>query len=270
MSAAARGLNVNHATVIRRIRSIEEQLGSALFDRIGHNYVITPAGQVAFDAAESMEAQSVGVERQIVGQVTELSGSIRVTAPESMGSLFLLPALKVFTQRYPDILVDLSLSMRTYDLGLREADVAIRVTDNPPEDVVGSKVATLSMAVYGLAGAAVAAADIDKAISLGPVELNLPEWAVRHCPAARTTLVTDSPGCQVEAIKQGFGFARLPCAIGDDDEALQRVSDIPLEKGSEVWILTHVDVRTNARIRVFRDFMLEHFRNRSEVFRGVS
>ena len=60
MSGAARALKVNHATVIRRVRSLEEQLGTSLFDRVGHTYVITPAGQVAFDAAEQMEEQSTG------------------------------------------------------------------------------------------------------------------------------------------------------------------------------------------------------------------
>jgi len=269
MSAAARALEVNHATVIRRIRSLEQQLGSTLFDRTGHSYAITPAGQVAFDAAEHMEAQSAGVERQILGQVTELSGSIKVTAPEPMGRDFLLPPLRVFTRQYPEILIDLSLSMRTYDLGLREADIAIRVTDQPPGDVVGSKLSTLAMAVYGLAGSVVNAADIDRVISMSPTEAPLPEWAVRHCPAARTSLLTDSPSLQAEAIMAGFGYARLPCAMGDLEPKLQRVPDIPLEMGAQVWILTHVDVRTNARIRVFRDFMLQYFRERSDLMQGL-
>ncbi|MCZ6827992.1 MAG: LysR family transcriptional regulator [Gammaproteobacteria bacterium] len=269
MSAAARALKVNHATVIRRIRSLEHQLGSTLFDRIGHTYVITPAGQVAFDAAEQMEAESAAVERQIVGQVTELSGPIRVTAPEAMGRDFLLPALKVFTRRYPEILVDLSLSMRTYDLGLREADVAIRVTDQPPGDVVGRKITTLAMAVYGLAGTDLTAARIDRVISMAPAEAPLPEWAVRYCPRARASLLTDSPGLQADAIREGFGCARLPCGMGDLDASLQRVPDIPLEQGSQIWILTHVDVRTNARIRVFRDFMQVYFEERRDLLEGM-
>lgn len=114
MSGAARTLNVNHATVIRRIRSLEEQLGSSLFDRIGHAYAITPAGQVAFDAAERMEAQSAGVERQVIGQATDLTGIIRVTAPEPMSETFLIPLVREFAAVYPDILIELSLSMRIY------------------------------------------------------------------------------------------------------------------------------------------------------------
>ena len=162
----------------------------------------------------------------------------------------------------------LSLSMRAYDLGMREADVAIRVTDQPPEDVVGSKIGTLAMAIYGPAGSELSAEGIDKVISMGPFEGSLPDWVAQYCPTARVCLVTDSPGLLADAVKEGFGVARLPCAMGELDDGLQRVSDIPLEMGSQLWILTHVDVRTNARIRVFRDFMQEYLSDRLALMEG--
>jgi DNA-binding transcriptional LysR family regulator len=270
MSGAARLLEVNHATVIRRIRSLEEQLGTPLFDRIGHNYSITPAGQVAFDAAEQMETQSVGVERMVLGQVAGLSGTIRVTAPDPLIKSFILPGLSLFSERYPEILVDLSPSMRSYDLGSREADVAFRVTTSPPEDLVGSKIVNLMMAVYVPAGSNMVAADIEKVIVMSTQDDYLPDWATRYCPRARPGLVTDSPPLELEAIKQGFGAGRLPCGMGDGDPGLERVPDIPLEEGSQLWMLTHVDVRSNARIRVFRDFMLEYMEERSDLMQVLS
>lgn len=259
MSGAARALDVNHATVIRRIRSLEEQLGSKLFERTGHSYAITPAGQVAFDAAERMEAQSVGVERQVVGQATALSGTIRVTAPEPMGRTFLLPAIREFTSLYPDILIDLSLSSRSYDLGLREADVAIRVTEQPPQDLVGNRLAIMEMGVYTLAGASLYPEDVEQIVSLSHLKEGGSTWEESYFPHARVSLVTDSPAVASDAIKEGFGVAMLPLAMGELDPELERMTSIPTEKGSEVWLLTHVDVRTNARMRVFRDFMQEFF-----------
>ena len=187
MSGAARALKVNHATVIRRIRSLEEQLGASLFDRVGHTYVITPAGQVAFDAAEQMEAQSTGVERQVVGQATDLSGIIRVTAPEPMSETILVPLVREFTSRYPDICIELSLSMRVYDLGMREADVAFRVTNNPPQDVVGTRLVRLAMAVYAPAGSALVAADIKDVNPVTTGDPSTVDWKARNAPAARAT-----------------------------------------------------------------------------------
>lgn len=262
MSGAARELEVNHATVIRRIRSLEEQLGTRLFERHGHSYVITPAGQVAFDAAERMEAQSVGVERQVIGQATALSGRIRVTAPEPMGRTFLLPAIRDFNAVYPDILIDLSLSMRSYDLGMREADVAFRVTDNPPQDLVGNKLATIELAVYGRRGDDLDPQNIAGVISIEHLLQERVGWEEAWFPDARTTLLTDSPAVAADAIKEGFGVAMIPTAIGEADPELERVPHIPLERGSDIWLLTHLDIRSNARMRVFRDFVQEHFATR--------
>jgi len=268
MSGAARALDVNHATVIRRVRSLEDQLGTSLFDRIGHNYVITPAGQVAFDAAEQMEAQSTGVERLVVGQATDLSGTIVVTAPEPMSETLLVPLVKEFSALYPDILIELSLSMRVYDLGMREADVAFRVTDNPPEDVVGTRLVRLAMAVYAPTGSGLKAADITDVISFSGGDPGTVDWKKRYAPQARVRLKTDSASTALHAIKVGLGVARLPIGIAEQDPDIERIPDIPLEQGMDVWLLTHVEVRTNARIRVFRDFVMGFYEERKPMMEG--
>lgn len=277
MSGAARELGVNHATVIRRVRNLEEQLGSSVFDRVGHSYVITPAGQVALDAAVSMEEQSSRVERQVVGQAKELSGVIKVTAPEPMSETFLVPMVKEFGELYPDIVIELSLSMRVYDLGMREADVAFRVTNDPPEDVIGLHLATLAMGVYGPAGSGMRAEDITRVIRFSAHEPTVNgsdggashmDWDERYAPDARETMRTDSASTALHGIRAGLGVARLPVSIGESVEGVERIPDIPLQQGADMWLLTHVDVRTNARIRVFRDFVREFYAARSQLLGG--
>jgi DNA-binding transcriptional LysR family regulator len=265
MSGAARELDVNHATVIRRIRSLEEQLGTRLFERQGPSYVSTAPGQVAFDAAERMEAQSVGVERQVLGQATALSGKIRVTAPEPMGRTWLLPAIREFNRVYPDILVELSLSMRSYDLGMREADIAFRVTNNPPQDLVGNKLATVQLAVYTRAGDSLDPADVTRVISIEHLLQEGMGWEDAWFPEARVSLLTDSPAVASDAIKEGFGVSMLPIAIGELDSELVRMPAVPPQQGADIWLLTHLDVRSNARMRVFRDFMQEFFQSRAPL-----
>jgi len=270
MSGAARVLKVNHATVIRRIRSLEAQLGSSLFDRVGHRYVITPAGAAAFEAAERMEAESVHVERQVIGQTRDLTGTIRVTAPEPMSETILVPMVREFNELYPDILIDLSLSMRVYDLGMREADVAFRVTKNPPGELVGTCLARLDMAVYAPRGANMVAADIDKVISMNGGEPAEYDWKDEYAPSAKISLLTDSASTALHAIRGGLGVARLPLAIGDADDGLERVLDIPVQPGLDLWMLTHVDVRTNARLRVFRDFVQGFYAERKALLEGLA
>ena len=65
-----------------------------------------------------------------------------------------------------------------------------------------------------------------------------------------------------DAIKEGFGVSMIPVAIGELDPELVRMPAIPPQEGAEIWLLTHLDVRSNARMRVFRDFMQEFFQRR--------
>ena len=54
-----------------------------------------------------------------------------------------------------------------------------------------------------------------------------------------------------------MGIARIPCYIGDSDAGLRRL-DVPLNPSDwGVWILSHVDLRATARVRVCREFLLE-------------
>jgi len=258
ISGAAERLDVNYATVLRRVRGLEKQLGTQLFERHEGKHLLTPSGEVAYEAAKRMEAQSVGVERQVLGQAMDLSGRIRVTAPEAIGRSFLLPAIREFNRLYPDIIIEVNLSMRPVDLGMREADIAFRVTDNPPEDLIGTRLATVELGVYTLKGDERAVEEVDALVSVEPVTQALP-WEAQWFPHARVALVTDSPTLAADAIKEGFGVSMIPIAIGGLDPMLQRMSGVPIVSGQGFWLLTHRDVRSNARMRLFRDFMREHY-----------
>ena len=258
IAGAANQLEVNYATVTRRIKGLEERLDTHLFERHDGSYVLTPSGEVAFKAAERMEAQSIGVERQVLGQAQDLSGLIRVTAPEAIGRSFLLPAVREFNSLYPDIVIEVSLSMRAYDLGMREADIAFRVTDSPPEDLIGTRLATVEMGVYTLLGDSLQPEDVDAVISVEPIS-KVTNWEQRWFPNARVTLITDSPTLAADAVKEGFGVTMIPIAIGGLDPLLERMPSIPRLEGQGFWLLTHLDVRSNARMRLFRDFMQEYY-----------
>jgi DNA-binding transcriptional LysR family regulator len=211
----------------------------------------------------------VGVERQVIGQATSLSGRIRVTAPEPMGRTILLPAIREFNKAFPEILIDLSLSMRSYDLGMREADVAFRVTQDPPQDLVGNKLAPVVLAVYGRKGDSLEPADVRQVISIEHLLQENMGWEETWFPEAKVSLLTDSPAVAADAIKEGFGVSMIPTAIGELDPELERLPGIPVEHSSEIWLLTHLDIRSNARMRVFRDFMQEYFAVRSPALAGA-
>lgn len=91
VSAAAKQLGVDHATVIRRVDRLEKHLSAKLFDRRKTGYLLTEAGQRVADSAEAMESTIVANQEQVGGSVARLTGTVRIGAPDGFGTAFLAP-----------------------------------------------------------------------------------------------------------------------------------------------------------------------------------
>ncbi|MEJ6539224.1 MAG: LysR family transcriptional regulator, partial [Halioglobus sp.] len=130
LSGAAKQLGVNHSTVARRLEKLEQQLNVRLFDRLNNGYRLTDDGL-------SLKAHAAQVEREInqiqgvfSGSEAELRGTLKISKPSS-GLLNLAPLLVAFHRRYPDINLVLTAGGERSEIARMEADVAIRLTNNP-------------------------------------------------------------------------------------------------------------------------------------------
>src|SRR3954453_213154 len=102
LSATARALRVNHATVARRVTSLETRLGRALFDRRADGYALTAEGKAVLDEARAMDTAALSVQSRLDAG-TELSGTVRLTAGRVLTERFLIDRLLAFHERYPVI-----------------------------------------------------------------------------------------------------------------------------------------------------------------------
>ena len=143
--AAAKGLAVNHATVLRRISQLEERLGTRMFERLPSGYRLTEAGEEVLDLAIQMEASSHQLETRILGRDQSVRGLLRVTLTPILATHLLMPDFADFARLHPDIEMDIAPSGELSNLTNREADVAIRV-------VYDRK--TLPLNLHGLKGPA--------------------------------------------------------------------------------------------------------------------
>lgn len=146
--AAAEELKVNHATVSRRINNFESSLGQRLFERTSQGYIRTRLGDEIFNEAAYLEERLSNVERRIIGNDEALSGEIRVTMPELVAEDLLLEGCALFCKKYPQVELDLVDSIKLLNLANREADVAFRIVKEPPEYLIGRKLAVLHRACY--------------------------------------------------------------------------------------------------------------------------
>ncbi len=256
VSRAGKTLQVNHTTVARRITALEASLGTRLFDRTPEGYAMTQAAEDMYADALAMEERAQAIDRQMFGQDSQLKGRLKVTVPYDFANHVLMPHLDGFRKSWPHIDLELLTTTGLMDLAAREADVAVRLTEKPPDYLIGRKVLPLRHGIYG-APTLLRKLDDRPPIIVYRRESGLPEWAEQHFAGAPVVLRTDNASTILAAVRNGLGIARMPCFMGDFDSSIRRLDlDMPLSPWG-VWILSHVDLRSTARVRVARDYLAD-------------
>ena len=262
LSAAARALGVNHTTVLRRVAALEAAFGSCLFDKQPGGYVLTAAGDEMHRVAVKVEEELAAANRLLSGRDTQLSGTLRVTTIDILAQHFLPRHVTAFRGLYPGMRVDVLIAEASLSLTRREAEVAIRSTNKPPENLVGRVVSGLAFAVYGAASyleRAGAGSDwvrhdwvtVDETFD----HTRMAQWAKKAVPPERVGYRVNSVAVLVEAVRAGAGLGLLPCGLADRVPDLRRLCDPIEEVGTKIWLLTHADLRHMGRVRALLDFM---------------
>ncbi|PYC49448.1 LysR family transcriptional regulator [Litorivita pollutaquae] len=130
LSGAGRVLRVDAATVGRRIARLEFTVGAALFVKSPQGYALTDTGQRLLEHAERAEQSMVAGIEAVAGQAGELSGQIRIGAPDGAANFLLPQVCAQITAENPDLEVQIVALPRVFNLSKREADMAIGVS--PP------------------------------------------------------------------------------------------------------------------------------------------
>lgn len=277
LPAAAELIGLNHSTVFRRLGQIEENLGTRLFERHRSGYVPTPAGEEMAVLAERLETDIAGFTRRLAGREILPAGELRVTTNDSLLVELLTPLFAAFMRQCPDIKLDVLLGNQALNLSKRDADVAIRATDNPPENLVGRRVAQIGWALYGRAtdfpeGAPADPAELTQQrwISLGDQFSNFKvvQYRQKHIPIDQTVYKLNTVLGLAEAVEAGIGIGFLPCFIADKRPALVRLAQPQTGYAADLWLLTHPDLRHSPRVRLFLDFMAQELARLRPLMEG--
>ncbi len=269
---AAQILGVNQSTVSRRLTSLEEELGARLFERsTSHGWVLTAAGERILSAAEKMSENAHQLERMVMKNNAEMKGLIRVTTADLPNMDLLLEVIDDFCKKYPDIDMQFTTTNELLDLSIGDADVAIRATNQPPENLVGKRIGQVKFSVYANKG-------LLEAYEQGVRDMTCitwtdneqaPDWVRHNFPKAKILRV-NSARIAFEMAKRGMGLVLYACAWGDISSKLYRIPVELMEDGPDLWVLTHVDVRTTARVRRFRDAVVTALESSLDSLEGRS
>lgn len=260
-AAAARALNVNHATVIRHIQAFEKAQGLRLFDHLASGYRLTPEGEIFLDAARSIDATITELERKIVGSDVELEGNVRLTTTDGLVPL-LQEVLVDFRHLYPTITLDILITNLNVNLDTLDADIALRPTLNPPANLVGQCVCELAFAIYGVKSWQKKNNGLFGSIHetpwLGlnePLSASVPgRWLNDNIDSALISVRCNSFINMLGLAEQGLGYALLPCYLGDPSPTVHRVTPEPLPFRNQLWLLSHRDVLRSQRVQACMDF----------------
>jgi DNA-binding transcriptional LysR family regulator len=281
LTGAAATLSVNHSTVFRRLGQIEEQMGLPLFERRKTGYMATPAGEEMASLAARMDEDVTSFARRIAGRDIAPSGEVRITTTDTLFLHFLIPVFAAFRKVHPQIRLDIVIGNQALNLSRRDADVAIRASDSPPDTLVGRRVASLCWAIYGRASdadpltqtdATDAAALFEKTwVTLGDTlgHVKAARYVRDRVAPERIGLKTSAVLGLAEAIEAGLGIGPLPCFIGDTRPGLTRMLPPNPDFSTGLWILTHPDLRHAPRVRAFMDFCGTEIARRRACMEGT-
>lgn len=262
LAATARTLRVTHATVARRLASLESTLGHPLFARHRAGYRLNAAGAAALGEAAQMEL-AAGALHAARDSGASVAGRVRITVARVFADGFLAERLGALTKRHPGLELEIVATSRNLTLARREAEIALRLARPSSGALVARRITTIDYGFY-------ASPDYKQRIDCGepPVFIAfddtgdlVPEaaWAEKFFTGRQVALRANSQSAQAAAARGGAGVALLPALLAQSLGGLERVEFDETPPRRELWLLMRPEVARLARVRVVADHLVELF-----------
>jgi len=263
--AAARRLGLDHATASRRVAALEAALGGKLFDRRTTGVKLTSAGERFLVAAEQMESAFLHAQAEVSDVDVELSGDVRIGAPDGFSTYYLAGALREFAEKHPAVRLQLAPLPQLTPLARRELDIVIGLDKPETGRFVARRLTDYSLGIYASADylrthdAPRDVAELSQHRLIGYVEEYAFSTALDYVrelyDGQPTQFECASAVTQVEALRAGVGLGVVHDYIARKFFDLLRV--LPERKASRAyWIVTHEDTRALGRIRAAHEHIV--------------
>lgn len=257
LSAAARSLGVNHATVLRRISALEDRFGIKLFERPPGGYRMTPEGREILSALQVIDRTVNGVERALPVVGRGLHGRVRVTTTDSLADLILPRHLVSLKKRHADLEVELVVSNAPVSIDHAQAEITVRPTRMLPPDLVGHHAAEMRFSVYGHRndlGSFSARAEDHRWVGVAPPLTRSPvgAWQDRTI-GPFLTMRADSFLTMARLVEAGMGLAMLPDFVAKAHPDLVQVLQYEERLVTSVWVAAHADLTHAEPVRILLD-----------------
>ncbi|KVZ76931.1 LysR family transcriptional regulator [Burkholderia ubonensis] len=269
LRAAARALEIDQATVGRRLAALEHALGATLFLRTSSGYELTPVGRIAIRAAEAMEQSAHDLVRHTQGVDKRLAGEVKLSTTDALAQEYVMPAIERLHAKHPDVSVLLDTTTQVLNLAKREADIAIRTVKPRNPDLLARRLASWEVGLFAspdyvrrhgepVPGERFAGHDL---VVYQPhyAKARVPSFVGEPLADGRIVARLNTNLTLRAASKAGLGLCELPVPMGERDGLVRVWPDRANDAQYEIWLVTHQDLRHTARIRVTIDEIVAAF-----------
>ena len=266
-------LGLSQSAVSRQVSALELDLQTPLFHRHARGLILTEQGEQLFRTVQDVVQKLAATRMRLTDSRDRPHGELRITTTVGIGTNWLAPRLGEFVELYPDITVNVILSDDDLDLGMREADMAIRVREPQQPDLIRRRLFTMHFHAYASPayvkrhGQPRSLEDLDKhriliyGASAGNYlnNINSLQYTGRDSRAPRVSALTINNLTAVRnAVTAGVGIAVLPDYLVQNQSELLRIlpeADMP---EMECFLVYPEELKTLARVQVFRDFLVSN------------
>ncbi|WP_428649940.1 LysR substrate-binding domain-containing protein [Roseibium sp.] len=281
LSAAAIRLKLPAATVTRRLRKLEEEIGAQLVHRSARKFALTSEGEAYYEAFADLVQQAEHKLRGLSTELNQLSGRLRVAAPTNISIGILEPMWSSFLKSYPEIQLTLALSNDSKDLEENRFDLALRIGPQTDVRLYQKRIGTVATVLVASDGYLAGAAALEEPQDLRRHRLiwisSLPHWRLTNLETGAQELLHLNADIAVDDISlarqlaaDGHGIVLLPVSelFSDLETGALRVL-LPSWQGQrrDVYAVWPTGRLLSARAKLLRDFMEDYLSDRP-VFQG--
>jgi DNA-binding transcriptional LysR family regulator len=275
LSAAARATGVSQPTLSRHIAALEDELGLQLFDRTSGGLILTAVGSEIYGSAEAMGASANQISLIASGRSQEISGTVRITASDTVACYTLPPMLAALRQAEPQIAIELVASNEENNLLKREADIAVRMFRPTQNDVITRKVGEMKLGFYASSdylqkrGRPSRPEDIlaHDIVGYDQSDALIQGFRKAGFDVGREAFKfrTDAIYVHLPLVTAGCGIALLHVDVADGIPDLERVLPTLPTPALEIWLTAHAELKTSPRIRRVYDHLADALQHRYGV-----
>lgn len=269
LSAAARELQVEHATVGRRVDALEKALGVKLVDRLPRSRPLTAQGLALAELAAGMGDMATQVMRLSRVACIEMAGTVRISCPPSIANYCVAPQVARLRARFPQVNLMLLPSTQLAALDKGEADIALRTVRPDDEALVRRKVGVVRFGLYGPATFLHLPAEQWAFIAYDSSRDHLPQQAWMHQVRGHREIAfaASDLSTQQMAARSAMGAVVLPTLVGDHDPLLVRLPTATEGPLRDIWLTVYPDMRRSPLVKVVMEFLVDCLESQAQLRR---